>query len=237
MIETGGAVNGGSLLPGIASGTWIAIKGRNLSLTTRSSGPSDITDNQLPTQLDGVSVTVNGILAYIKDISPSQIDVIAPDDLASGLVPVQVTTPNGTSNMAIVFKMPFAPGFFQLTPQYAAAVHADGTYVGKRDLIDGTDTSPTKPGETILLSGTGFGPTDPLSASGQIVGQALPLSNTVTILIGGKQANVSSASLSSPGQYQFRVTVPPDLADGDQPLIAEVGGAQTEQALFLTVQK
>ena len=53
---------------------------------------SDIVNGALPTLLQGVSVTVNGLPAYVDYISPTQINALAPDDATLGPVPVQVTT-------------------------------------------------------------------------------------------------------------------------------------------------
>jgi len=48
--------------PIIAPNTWVEVKGLNLSKPgdTRTWGASDFVNSQLPTRLDGVSVTVNG---------------------------------------------------------------------------------------------------------------------------------------------------------------------------------
>jgi hypothetical protein len=102
-ISSGGVVNGANFLPGIAPGTWITIRGSNLSAATRIWTDSDFSGNNLPTQLDGVSVTANGKPAYVYYISPTQLNVLAPDDPAQGgSVPIQVTTPYGKSSIVNV---------------------------------------------------------------------------------------------------------------------------------------
>ena len=45
---------------------------------------SDFVNGQMPTQLDGVRVTMNGENTYIYYISPSQVNVLTPPDLAPG---------------------------------------------------------------------------------------------------------------------------------------------------------
>lgn len=82
---------------------------------------------------------------------------------------------------------------------YVAAVRADGAYVGP--------TLPAKPGDTILLYGTGFGPTTPASPIGQLVNPA-PLANQVIVRIGGIAAETQFTGIVSPGLYQFDVVVP-----------------------------
>jgi hypothetical protein len=77
----------------ISSGTWLQIKGTNLSTTSRTWLGSDFTNggNNAPTSLDGVSVTVNSKPAFIYFVSPGQINAQAPDDPSTGPVSVTVT--------------------------------------------------------------------------------------------------------------------------------------------------
>jgi uncharacterized protein (TIGR03437 family) len=48
-------------------------------------------------------------------------------------------------------------------------------------------------------------------------------------------ADVAFAGLVSSGLYQFNVTVP-DVPDGDQSVVADIGGFRTQETAFLTVQ-
>jgi len=78
----------------IAPNSWVEIKGSNLAPVgdSRTWRLSDVDNNQLPTQLDGVSVTMNGENAYVYSISPGQVRVLTPPDLAPGPVQLKVTT-------------------------------------------------------------------------------------------------------------------------------------------------
>jgi uncharacterized protein (TIGR03437 family) len=60
--------------PVIAPNTWVEIKGSNLSKPgdSRIWQTSDFVNSQLPTTLDGVSVTVGGRSAYVY-YTPSQV--------------------------------------------------------------------------------------------------------------------------------------------------------------------
>jgi uncharacterized protein (TIGR03437 family) len=238
-IASGGVVNGASFLPGIAPGTWITIKGTNLSITARSWTGSDFSgSNNLPTQLDGVSVTVNGKPAYLYFISPAQLNVLTPADAMQGSVPVQVTTAQGVSNVVSAGESALSPALFTFSPQggrYVAAVRADGTYIGPQNLISGLATVPAKPGDTILLFGTGFGPTTPPSPIGQLINPA-PLANPLTVRIGGVPAITQFAGIVSPGEYQFNVVVP-DVSNGDNAVSIEIGGSSSQSNAFLTIQR
>ena len=56
----------------------MTIKGTNLADKTDTWSHS-IVNGQLPTSLDGVSVTMGGKPAYVYYISPDQLNVLAPD--------------------------------------------------------------------------------------------------------------------------------------------------------------
>jgi len=223
-------VNGADFGPKISSGSWATILGANLSATTDT---AVLSGNSLPTSLDGVSVTIDGQPAFIYFVSPTQINVIVPDDPTNGGVDVQVTAPSGKSNVATADKEDFSPALFQLTPPYPAAVQPDGTYVGPPNVVSGVATQPASPGEVILLFGTGFGPTNPTVAAGQVAGSPVQPAQAVTATVGGVPASVV-AYLIYPGVYQFNVTVP-NVPAGDAPLVLSVAGSRTQDGLMLAI--
>ncbi len=79
-----------------ASGSYLEIKGSNLAPDSRTWLTADFNGNNAPVSLDGVTVSINGTNAYVYYISPTQIDVQAPDDSKTGNVPITVTTCAGT---------------------------------------------------------------------------------------------------------------------------------------------
>jgi uncharacterized protein (TIGR03437 family) len=229
-------VNAGSYQPGIASGAWLAIFGTNLSQRTYTWQAADIVDGKLPTSLQGVSVTINGIPAYIDYISPTQINVLAPDDATVGPVQVQVTTAEQTSNAVTVQKSQFSPAFLTLDGTHVAALHLDYSLVGPPNLRPGAASTPAKPGEIIQVYAVGFGPANPPQPTGQQVAAATPLANDVQITIGGQTASVQYSGLVQAGLYQFNVTVPA-LPNGDAAVVATVGGLPTQKGVLLTIQQ
>ena len=145
--------------PAIAPNTWIEIDGSGLAPAgdTRTWQASDFVNNLLPTQLDGVSVTVNGKRAYVYFISPTQVNVLTPPDaLPSGPVQVVVTN-NGTASGAFTAQaQSISPSFFIYSgTSYVAARHADQSLIGPANLYPGSST-PAKPGETVELYANGF---------------------------------------------------------------------------------
>ena len=236
VVSVSGVVNAASFQPGISSGAWISIFGTNLASTTRSWRSDEIVNGVLPTQLDGVSVTIDGKAAAVSYVSPTQLNVQVPDDSAAGTVPVRVTAPLGSASGTAQMQ-PFSPGLFTFDGKYLAAQHADYSYVGEWNLLSGVSTTPAQPGEVIILWGTGFGPSNPATPAGQLVTQAAPLANQVRVSIGGVQAAAQWAGISGAGLWQINVQVPDSLPDGDAVVAAQVGGAQTQGNAFITIQQ
>jgi uncharacterized protein (TIGR03437 family) len=241
IVSAGSAGDfGGS--PTFASGSWLEIKGANLSQTTRPWSGDDFTGANAPTTLDGVTVTINGSRAFIGYISPAQINVQAPADAATGGLDLVVTTSGCASSPFLAQKAPtagglLAPSSFNIGgKQYIAALHQDGYYVGASNLIAGVAFRPAAPGDTITLYGIGFGAVVPSIAPGTIVSAANELPG-VTIAFGSTSANVKYAGLApnAVGLYQFNVVVPD--VDGDQPIVVKVGGSAIQQTGWLTVRK
>jgi uncharacterized protein (TIGR03437 family) len=133
---------------------------------------------------------------------------------------------------------PASPEFFTWNTKYAVQTLATDTTLP--DLNNAPATMPTvKPGDTVVLWATGFGPTTPAFAPGQLVPSDQPyaVTNGPAITIGGVQAQVTSAVLA-PGTanlYQVSVVIPDALADGDQPVVAQVNGIQSTGTVNLTV--
>ena len=125
-IDAGGVVSSASFQPGIVPGSWLTIKGSNLSPVT-DTWEKAIVNGILPTSLDGVSVSVGGKPAYVYFISPGQINVQAPD-VGTGPVPVTVTTPSGTSAAATATVVAQDPAFFLWPGNQAVATrHSDAS--------------------------------------------------------------------------------------------------------------
>ena len=218
----------------IAPNTWTSINGANLAPTanSRSWAASDFINGTLPTSLDGVSVTVNGIRAYVSYISPKQINFLTPPGTLTGSIQVQVTVNGAASTPFTVLAQQLDPAFFGWG-NYVVATHADNTLVGPTTLFPGQST-PAKPGETITLWANGFGET-----SKPVIPGAPTQSGTLTPLpvvrIAGQAADVKFAGLVQDGLYQINVTVPPGTANGNQTISAGASGASTPVGTLLSV--
>lgn len=232
-------VNGASLLPDIAPNSWVTILGSTLASTTDTWNNS-IINGALPTSLDGVTVTIGGQSAYISFISPGQINLIAPA-ATPGPVPVIVTNSSGTSAAFTVTSSQYSPAFFAWPGNQVVATHLDFSYAAKAGTFPGVATTPAMPGETIILWGTGLGPTTPAAPVGSLVPvtQTYDTSALPTVTLNNSPVTVSGAALTpgAVGLYQVDIQVPGSLADGDYPVQVSIGGMTSPLGLILSVQQ
>jgi uncharacterized protein (TIGR03437 family) len=232
-----GVLNGASFQSGISANSWITINGTNLSSKT-DTWNNAIVNGALPTKLDGVSVTVGGQPAYIEYVSPTQINAIAPN-VAAGSVPVVVTNANGSSPTFSVQLSAAQPAFFQWG-NYAVATRLDYSLAVKNGTFAGV-TTPAKPGDVVILWGTGFGPTVPTAPSGVETPSTATYytAGTVTVTVGDANATVYGAALAPgyAGLYQIAIQIPSSLGNGDYLVMATVGGVHSASGVMITVQQ
>ena len=223
----------------IQPGSWVSIYGSNLASGTA------LWNGDFPKSLGGTSVTIDGKLAYLWFVSPTQINLQVPDDSTTGPVSVVVTTGSGTASSAVTLA-PYGPSFSLLgdgkhvaaeiaTPDGTGA-YAGGTYdlVGPSNTFS-FNTRPVRAAETLVLYGVGFGPTNPHVSAGQLFSGVAPTNSPVTITIGGVPVVAGFAAMTEAGLYQINVTVPV-TGTGDQPIQASVNGVQTPAGPVVSVQ-
>jgi uncharacterized protein (TIGR03437 family) len=229
-------INAASLTPGIAANSWITILGTNLAPKT-DDWSNSIVNGQLPTSLDGVRVDVGGMPAYVYYISPTQINALAPD-LAPGSASVTVTTPNGTSPPVSATAGIYGPAFFPWPGNQVVATRPDYSFAVKPGTFAGVTTTAAKPGEVIVLWGTGFGPTNPATKPG-VPTPSSQVYSTMTlpaVNLGNTPVQVLGAALTpgSAGLFQVAIQLP-TVADGTYPITASIGGVQSPASAMLTV--
>ena len=236
-ISANGVVNGASLQPGFPTNSWVTIFGSNFTSTTDNWNNS-IVDGKLPTSLNGVSVTMGGKPAYIYFVSPGQINVLAPD-ATPGPASVTVTTGGGTSASFTATASQYGPAFFLWPGNQVVATRQDYSYAVKAGTFSGATTVSAKPGDVLVLWGTGFGPTNPAAPVGVAVpgDKSYATASTPTITINNTPAIVFGAALTpgAAGLYQIAIQVPNTLADGDWPIQASIGGVQSPPGSILSV--
>ncbi len=221
-------LNGASFLPGFESGSWVTIKGANLSNTNpgRIWTSAEILNGNLPTSLDNTSVTIDGQPAFVYYISPTQLNVQAPNDSTLGSVNVVVTNNSQSSAPFTAQIQPVAPAFFQ----YANTSYAIATRYPDNALIANPSTVSSavaaKPGDVLILWATGFGPTNPITSAGSEVVGAPAVATLPAVTVGGVSATVIGAALSpgSAGLYQVAIQLPSNVPTGAVPIQASLNG-------------
>jgi uncharacterized protein (TIGR03437 family) len=247
IISTARSARGFGGYSFFTSGSYLEIVGSNLAPDTRQWLSSDFNGNNAPTSLDGASVSINGKPGFVSYISPTQINVQAPADTATGPVGITVTNCSGTSAPATLTRTSPAPGllappadlnsaFTVAGKQYMVATFgAQALYV--YPTVASGEFQPAKPNDSIWLYGIGFGDTTPAMTPGVIATGQEVVNAQVAVQFGTTPATVTHAGLypTFVGLYYFVVTVP-NVADGDYQINVTVNGQPLQQQpFFLTV--
>lgn len=231
-----------------ASGSYLEVKGTNLAIDSRQWASSDFSGFSAPTSLDGSKVSIDGLPGYVSYISGQQINVQAPADPATGMMPIAVTNCGGTSNKFLFQKNALAPGMlapssFNVGKQYLVALFASDlsqgmvTYVGNTGLITGANFRPAKPGDVIIIFGLGFGAVSPATSPGVIASGATSLTGLSISFGSTPVSDIAYAGLYPDfvGLYEFYLTVP-NAASGDSPINISIDGTSVPQTFYLTLQ-
>jgi len=191
---------------------WVSIYGNNLitgSIPENWSG-------DYPTKLGGTSVTINNKPAYLSYAAPTLIDLQAPDDVARGPVNVTVTNANGSTS-ATVTLADQSPSFSLLgDAKHVAGIIArpdgsgsNGTGANSYDILEPTGTSlgyktvAAKAGDTVVLFGVGFGPTNPTVPAGQpYSGAPAQAIDSITVTVNSILVSPFFTGAGSPGLFQ-----------------------------------
>jgi uncharacterized protein (TIGR03437 family) len=218
----------------VAANSWITIYGSNLGITTRTWSDTDFTNGAFPSSLDGVSVVLTAFgaprRAFIGYVSPTQLNVLLPSDTNSTTVLVQVKNPAGITPQMPLTVQASAPQMLTTDGKHAAVARADGSVLSANN--------PAAPGETVSLFATGCGVTSPALIPGQMPTQANSLVTLPQVTIDGTAATVVSGVVvpGTGGVYQIKVQVPAGAANGDLPVVAQLGTASSAPVL-IPVQK
>jgi len=238
-ISAGGVAPLDGTVNTIQPGEWVSIYGTNLADST------EVWNGDFPTSLGGTSVLIDGKPAYLAYVSPGQINLQAPDDMARGVVSVVVTTGAGSA-ISTVTLSDFAPSFCLLDTQHVCGIilrsNGSGAYGGGTyDILGPTGSSlgyPTvaaKPGDQVALFGVGLGPTNPTVPAGVAFSGAASVETPITLVINKVTVATTFTGLSSAGLYQINLTVPKGLGHGDVPIVVTAGGVPTQRGVLFSL--
>jgi len=179
-------------------------------------------------QMGGATVKINGMEAPLHFVSPFQINAQVPFEVSPGTAEITVALDGaeGTSLSAPVNAA--GPGIFTRSLDG----QGPGIFLHGSDFSLVTESSPARPGEVILIYGTGLGGVVPFVPSGEAA-PGDPLANiigAVSVQIAGRDGEVSFAGLAPgfAGLYQLNVRIPPGTAPAsDVPVVVNVAGVSS----------
>lgn len=224
----------------------IAGTGYNMASQMREAGSLDFVNGNFPTELGCLAIEVAGQRVPVLFASAGQINAQMPAGAAPGNAMVTVILNPGRANElksdpSPVTVLANAPSFFVFNGFSIAARHPDFSIAADPAVVPGA--RPVRPGEVVLLYGTGFGPTTPVYQAGEIPGAVAPTRETVTVTVAGTTlaaadilyAGVSPGSIS--GLYQVNIRVPAATADGNIPVVLRIGGQATQATATIPVRR
>jgi len=225
-----------SLAPSVTTpGAILTLRGSNLGPTPGVSG--GVANGFVATNVSGVTVTFDGVPAPLLFVSATQINVVAPYEVANRLSTRVVITAQSQSSQEIELRVgETAPALFTLNSGGtgpAAALNQNGT-------VNSASNAEAR-GNIIVLFGTGEGQTTPSGVTGQVIdGGSLrrPLA-PVSVRIAGVPAEVLYAG-SLPGAIggalQINVRIPTNIPAGQVPVDVQIGAASNQSTVTVAVQ-
>ena len=223
-----GIVNAAGFAAGrsVAPGSLISIFGANLAkfLGSASSLPLPIALKHASVSFDFPEEAIS-VPSPLIFVSGNQLNVQVPWELAGlNFAFVKVRIEDSASFVFALSLADYAPGIFEFdlgATRYGVVTHADGNVV--------TAQNPARPGETVVIYGTGFGPVDVPQENGVAAQQLARTRRLPEVTIAGSKGIVSFSGLTPGfvGLYQINVKLPDSIPGGNQQLIVTANGIES----------
>jgi uncharacterized protein (TIGR03437 family) len=224
-ISSGGVVNAASY-GALSPESLASLFGTNLA-----SSPASATA-PLPTNLGGVTVSVNGKAAPLIYVGPQQINFQVPWETAVGNATVMVTANGVNSNSVTVPVLAAAPGVFFASGN--PSNRQNQAAIQNSDYSLNTPNNPALAGTPIIAYLTGTGPVTPAASTGlpAPLDSLSYLTSSYNALLWPNPAPIAFAGLAPGfvGLTQMNVSIPPGLATGTYPLSITVNGQAANTA-------
>ena len=249
----------------IAPGELITIKGTNLGPGCATgggcvSGGVSFTvgaNGAVSSTLAGVGVTFDGIAGTPSYVSPTQINVIVPWEIAGRTSTTMVVSYNGVPSTGLSEQVvAVAPGIFTQNATGSGQVAAVNLSSSAASVYNGpagqnypgttTAMAPAPAGTDVALFLTGGGVTSPASVTGSVnPSAAVPLQNwtpgssTVTATIGNQPAMVLYAGAAPTlvtGVVQINLQIPAGVTGSALPVVITIDGVTTQTTATIAVQ-
>jgi uncharacterized protein (TIGR03437 family) len=205
------------------AGSVFSIYGSDLA--TKADQPTNI---PLPTTALTTSVTVNGELAPLFYVSPTQINAQMPWDTKPGVATVIVKNGSATSNaVAVTVPQTGTPGIIVYGNNRAVVVNSDNVTVN-------SPTTPAKVGDEVTVYFTGGGPVvggTPATGAPSAANLVVPQPYTVTVSANDATVDYIGLTPGGIGLYQCNFVVP-KVSAGDHPLVITIAGQASNNPLL-----
>ena len=214
-------VNGASFDGGLAPGGIASVFSPEVKL---AAAPQAAETVPLPFNIGGTSVTVDGLPAPLYYVSPGQVNLQVPYEIAPGPATLTVHTPGGQSVDQAIYVNPVAPGVFTTTDRHIVP------------------SSQATAGDYATLFINGQGPVSPAVATGasppnpdQVPVSGLPSPYAdVKVFVAGVEARTVFVGIPYflAGVTQVNFIVPPATPVGTQPVEVRVAGIPAAQSVI-----
>ncbi|MDA0206017.1 MAG: hypothetical protein O2795_11810, partial [Acidobacteria bacterium] len=203
-------------------------------------------EGRIDTILGGTCVEIGGERAPIFAITPTQANVQTPGTPTAGPVGVVMIrdcdTPLATrSSVEMVTMSEATPGFFIFNPVandgFIAARFNDGFAAVAPDALFSDQfgpSRPAKPGDIMLLFGTGWGETDPALATGRLASGAAtvldganPMVTVGGIPLAAEDILYVGVTPGTAGLFQLAIRIPEGTTPGNKQVVLTVYGKST----------
>jgi uncharacterized protein (TIGR03437 family) len=207
---------------GLSPGLIFSVSGSALGPAVGKTEAIDAT-GKIATSLAGVQLLVNNTPAPILYASATQINAIAPYEIANLVgqrVTVQVVN-GGVAGPSIGdLAVSTAPAMFNLGNNQAAVINQDGSVNGPNN--------PAARGTYVSIYATGEGQTNPGGIDGFVATTLSKPIAAVSVSIGQIDAQVLYAGTASfDGFFQVNAVIPQSLTPGSVPITLTVGAASS----------
>jgi len=219
LFEVGPVTDKGPAV--LVPGSLVSVFGQGFAEAEHAAPPGP-----LPTKLSGVSVLINGIPAPLLFVSPFQVNLQVPWEIAPGAASISVAS-KGVYSRAL----PVSVG--RAAPALLAIAHSDGIQVSPE--------RPAGPGDTLLVFATGLGSV----TGGAMTGQPAPASPLIeasespSVTIGDLSAKVVYSGLAPGlvGVFQVNAVVPEGMGEGPMTLLTVAVTGQTSAPMALPTRE
>jgi uncharacterized protein (TIGR03437 family) len=234
VFSAAGVVNAASFNTGAAAGNIAIAPGSLITIFGTSLAAATVAASgfPLPVSLGSTSVSINGIAAPLLYVSPGQINLQVPFEIAGPAATLVVSTSAGPSAPVSLPVAAAQPGIFFDAASGLGAILQNSD--GRR-----TDEHPAGAGDFLQIYATGLGAVAPAAISG-FAAPSAPLAATVAqpaVTIAGLPAPVAFSGLAPgfAGLYQLTVRVPGGVPSGRQSVALTVNGLRSNE-VFIVVR-